>query len=302
MNTLTVWLSAMRLRTLWLAISGAICGAALAFSCDGAHFSWSIALLALLTAVSLQILANLANDLGDFKKGTDSPQRIGPARALQSGAVTLHRMYIAIALAVLASGFFGILLIVSAWSQIGWQFVLLFLVLGVTAVVAAVAYTVGKRAYGYMGLGDLFAFLFFGPVAVAGSYFLQTGNFSAVILFPAAGIGFFTVNVLNVNNMRDIENDAMAGKRTLAVRLGFSKARIYHALVTLAGVICFITYSLVVAAGWLQWLYVVGLLPFLSIAIRLMRIKDKTLLDPYLKYTSISVFVLSILFATGINL
>ncbi|QIA64392.1 1,4-dihydroxy-2-naphthoate polyprenyltransferase [Vibrio astriarenae] len=256
--TLSVWLSAARPKTLPLALTSIITASALAYS-EGA-FSLPVALLALLTATLLQILSNLANDYGDAEKGTDNEKRIGPMRAIQSGAVSLSTMRKAIAVNVVLTVISGLALV--TYSLDSLQNVLVFCGLGLLAIGAAIAYTMGSKPYGYVGLGDISVFTFFGLLGVLGTYFLHTGTLSVVTLLPAIGCGLLSVAVLNVNNMRDIENDAECGKRTVAVRLGLDGAKRYHYVLVVTGIASLMITNLLMAtpfwllAGWLVALLV----------------------------------------------
>ncbi len=239
-NSLRIWFDAARPKTLPLALVSIFTGSALAFS--SGHFSLPIALLALLTATLLQILSNLANDYGDAVKGTDNEKRLGPMRAIQSGEVSLADMkraiFINIALTIVA----GLALVFYALDSL--ESILAFIGLGVLAMMAAIAYTVGNKPYGYVGLGDLSVFLFFGLLGVSGTYFLHTGHIEWSLFLPSLGCGLMAVAVLNVNNMRDIENDAECGKRTVPVRLGQQRAKTYHFLLLTGAVLAFASYLL----------------------------------------------------------
>ncbi len=239
-NSLRIWFDAARPKTLPLALVSIFTGSALAFS--SGHLSLPIALLALLTATLLQILSNLANDYGDAVKGTDNEKRLGPMRAIQSGEVSLADMkraiFINIALTIVA----GLALVFYALDSL--ESILAFIGLGVLAMMAAIAYTVGNKPYGYVGLGDLSVFLFFGLLGVSGTYFLHTGHIEWSLFLPSLGCGLMAVAVLNVNNMRDIENDAECGKRTVPVRLGQQRAKTYHFLLLTGAVLAFASYLL----------------------------------------------------------
>lgn len=224
------WLNAFRLKTLPLAFSSIIMGAAVSY--DQKYFNWLILALAILTSTFLQILSNLANDYGDAISGVDNENRLGPIRAIQSGQVTVQQMKIAVILFSLLSFISGISLLVVSFSNITILF-LLFLLVGLLAIAAAIKYTIGKNAYGYSGLGDISVFVFFGVVGVIGSSYLFNLTIELVIILPAISIGVFSVGVLNLNNLRDIDNDAKHGKNTLAVKFGRSWAKNYqYALIT----------------------------------------------------------------------
>ncbi len=239
-NSLRIWFDAARPKTLPLALVSIFTGSALAFS--SGHFSVPIALLALLTATLLQILSNLANDYGDAVKGTDNEKRLGPMRAIQSGEVSLADMKRAIVINIALTIIAGLALVFYALDSL--ESILAFIGLGVLAMMAAIAYTVGNKPYGYVGLGDLSVFLFFGLLGVSGTYFLHTGHIEWSLFLPSLGCGLMAVAVLNVNNMRDIENDAECGKRTVPVRLGQQRAKTYHFLLLTGAVLAFASYLL----------------------------------------------------------
>lgn len=235
MHSFDIWLDAVRPKTLPLALVTITTGSSLAYS-DG-QFSFPIMLLALITAILLQILSNLANDYGDAQKGTDNDDRLGPVRAMQSGAVSQGGMKRAIILNIALTILSGLALVL--YSLESFANIVTFIGLGLLAIVSSIAYTVGNKPYGYVGLGDLSVFIFFGLLGVGGTYFLHTGYIDIDILIPAVGCGLLAVAVLNINNMRDIDNDRACGKRTIAVRLGEQQAKYYH--IVLIGV-AFLSY------------------------------------------------------------
>ncbi|NOH64528.1 1,4-dihydroxy-2-naphthoate polyprenyltransferase [Vibrio sp. RE88] len=239
-QSLRIWLGAARPKTLPLALVSILTGSVLAYSTH--QFSWMIAILAFLTATLLQILSNLANDYGDAVKGTDNDKRLGPMRAIQSGAVTQADMKQAIVINIMLTMLAGLALVFYALDSL--QSILAFIGLGVLAIAAAIAYTVGNKPYGYVGLGDVSVFIFFGLLGVAGTFFLHTGIVAPLLVLPAIGCGLLAVAVLNINNMRDIENDEECGKRTVAVRLGQKNAKHYHTLLLAGAVVAFIVYLL----------------------------------------------------------
>lgn len=197
-------------------IASIVCGSAVA-GWQGS-FSALIAGLALLTALLLQILSNLANDYGDAVKGTDNKHRLGPQRAIQSGMVTPSAMRNAMILNTVLTITSGLSLIFIACNNLQDMFG--FMLLGLMAIAASIAYTVGNKPYGYRGLGDLSVLMFFGWLGVAGTYYLQAGQIDSIIMLPATACGLLSVGVLNINNLRDIDNDRACGKLTLAVRMG----------------------------------------------------------------------------------
>jgi 1,4-dihydroxy-2-naphthoate octaprenyltransferase len=216
---LATWLSASRPRTLPAAIAPVVIGTAMALADGGLH--WGAALAALLGALLIQIGTNLANDYFDFVKGADTAARKGPRRATQAGLVSPATMWRATLITFGLAALVGLYLVArGGWPVVG---------IGVASILAGLLYTGGPMPYGYRGLGDLFVLVFFGPVAVAGTHYVQTLSFSPAAAIAGLGPGLISVAVLAVNNLRDIETDAVAGKRTLAVRFGPGFARWEHA-------------------------------------------------------------------------
>ena len=294
------WVSAARLRTLPLSISGIIVGTTIA--ADEGYFNIAVFSLALGTTLGFQILSNFANDYGDGVKGTDNEDRIGPARAIQSGLITTGEMKLGMIITTVATLIIALLLIYTAFGSENFLYAIIFFFLGIGAIVAAIRYTVGIKAYGYRGLGDLFVFLFFGLVAVFGSYFLYALKINWYVFLPAASIGLLSAGVLNLNNMRDRESDAKSGKNTLVVKLGAQNAKNYHFFLIIGAVLCFVVFSALTATHWTDLLYVFGLIPLLLHLKRVGDNKSPVLLDPELKILAITTFVISVLFGIGLLL
>jgi len=298
-SAFSVWIEAFRLRTLPLAVSTILTGSFLAVA-DGKYRGWVIA-LSLLTTLFLQILSNLANDYGDAMKGTDNAERVGPQRAVQSGQITPQQMKSAIIVFAMLSFISGLVLLYVA---LGNRFAeaLFFLFLGVGAIVAAIKYTTGNHAYGYKGWGDLFVFVFFGLVAVLGTYYLNALQLKWQLLLPAAAMGFLSTGVLNLNNMRDIDNDKVSGKHTVASRLGYGRARVYHALLIILALVFATVYVLFhFHSGW-NFLFLLSVPLFTRDLIQIFKIEDNALIDPYLKRLALSTLLFSLLFGVGICL
>ncbi len=291
------WVNAARLRTLPLSVSGIIVGTTIAAHQE--HFNIVIFSLAIGTTLGLQILSNLANDYGDGVKGTDNEERIGPPRAIQSGLITRGEMKTGIIITAIATLVMAILLIYSAFGNEDFMYAIFFFLLGLGAIVAAVKYTVGLNAYGYRGMGDVFVFIFFGLVAVFGSYFLYALKMDWPVLFPAAAIGFLSSGVLNLNNMRDAVSDARAGKNTLVVKLGSQNAKNYHYFLIFGAVLCLVIYSAWTAREWSDLLYLFGFIPLFLHLRRVVANESPVLLDPELKILALTTFFISILFAVG---
>ncbi len=292
------WLESLRPKTLPLGLIAIVTGSALAYWTG--HFELPIALLAILTAGTLQILSNLANDYGDAVKGTDTEERLGPLRGMQKGVITPAQMKKALIINVIISCVSGIALIIVACKKpedaIG------FLVMGLLAIVAAITYTVGKRPYGYMGLGDISVLIFFGWLSVIGTYYLQANAFNIVTLLPATACGLLSVAVLNINNMRDLENDIQAGKNTLAVRLGASGSRIYHTCVIAIAIICLIVFTLIYMHRWTAWLFLLAV-PMLLLHIKLVNADlSGEAMRPLLEHMVKAALLTNILFSLGLVL
>lgn len=300
MASLKIWISAFRLRTLPLAISATILGSFLAY--DKGDFKWIILVLGLLTTLCLQILSNLANDYGDAQKGTDNEQRLGPARLTQAGIVTRREMRAMILLFIILSLFSGIALIYFGLKDTSSVLILFFFILGVAAIVAAIKYTVGKRPYGYAGLGDLMVFLFFGLIGVAGTYYLHGQDFDWAILLPASAVGLFSAGVLNLNNLRDHENDREHGKMTLVVKLGFRGAKLYHMSLLTLGFILALVYTLTHFTSAYQLLFLITLPLLLSDLIKVMKNKVAAELNAELKKLAIATLIFSLSFGIGLIL
>jgi 1,4-dihydroxy-2-naphthoate octaprenyltransferase len=278
-----------------------LCGSGIAYSTG--KFSIPVFILTILVANVLQLLSNMANDLGDFRHGADiTGERIGPERTVQSGVITPGEMKKGINIAIGCAVITGILLVCVALQFMELKYILLFGGLGLACIVAAIKYTSGKNPYGYKGLGDIFSFTFFGPVSVAGTYFLHTHAADFRPWLPAAGLGLLTAAVLNLNNMRDMENDRKSGKITTPVRIGIRNAKIYHSLLTVGALICFLAYSIIYSAEWYRYVYLLCFLIFINLLINIFKISENRLFDPYLKYTSIGTFILSVCFCICINI
>ncbi len=286
------WIKAMRLRTLPLAISGMILGNVLAYFYG--IFDAQVCKLSIYTAILLQILSNFANDYGDFVKGTDNEQRIGPERALQSGAIQPADMKSAMIIVGFFTFICGSWLVYLGTKNIDWKAAVFFLALGLVAIVAAIKYTVGKNAYGYKGLGDLLVFIFFGLVAVGGSFFLQHKTFPWEILLPASAIGLLSVGVLNMNNIRDMENDKASGKITIPVRIGEKNAKIYQTFLILIAAICVVYFQLNYLPEKAAW-HLAFLAIYIFHLVKVWTAKDKKVFDGQLKIVSLGALLYAIL-------
>jgi 1,4-dihydroxy-2-naphthoate octaprenyltransferase len=350
-SKLKAWISAARLRTLPLSVSGIIVGSAYAYlsihqfkmtqsqlkmlqgvdtynqlthkvqneisealSLYLNDFSFLIPILALITTLGFQILSNFANDYGDGVKGTDNEDRIGPMRAIQSGIISpkeMKRGMIITAVFALAS---AILLIYVSLGTDHLLISLFFLILGIASIWAAIKYTVGDNAYGYRGLGDVFVFIFFGPISVMGIFYLITQVVDWDMIFPSITIGLLSVAVLNLNNMRDVESDKKAGKNTIVVKMGLKKAKLLHLVMIVVALFCSlryagnIYYTTHIANGIGKQamvenknIYLVAFLPllaFIPLFIHLIKVKKTTspaLLDPELKKVALSTFLFAVL-------
>ncbi|WP_282787637.1 1,4-dihydroxy-2-naphthoate octaprenyltransferase [Flavobacterium croceum] len=295
------WIEAARVRTLPLSVSGILVGSFFAMS--GPEKNWKVLLLALSTTIGLQILSNFANDYGDGVKGTDNDDRVGPKRAIQSGAITPESMKFAMFIT-------GFLTLVSAMSLIYVSFKgkylwysILFFVLGILAIASAIRYTIGKNPYGYRGYGDVFVFIFFGFVSTIGISFMILKEIEPVLFLPATAIGFLSVGVLNLNNMRDALSDEKSGKNTLVVQNGIEWARKYHFFLIISAMVLLLVFA--VLFDWYfdadpeqfnidnYFFLIFYILLFKHVNV----VKNNTnskLLDPELKKVAIATFLISL--------
>lgn len=300
MSYLKNWLIAARLRTLPLALSSIAMGIFLAVK-DG-FFNTYIAVACVLTTVFLQVLSNFANDYGDSVHGADSAERTGPKRAVQTGAITSKAMKNAVYVMATLSFLSGLwLLYVSLWSN--KTALITLLIIGILAIAAAIAYTNGKKPYGYAGLGDISVYIFFGLVGVIGTYYLFAQTWHWQLLLPASSCGLLATGVLNINNIRDIESDKKAGKLSIPVRLGAKNARIYHIFLLFSSVIAIIFYVLLQENySYWNWLFLVSV-PLLFINGKSVWQKQKAQeLDPYLKQLALSTLLFVLSFGVGLML
>ena len=293
-----VWLKAFRLRTLPLSLSCIAMGGFLAAA--GGSFDGSVFSLCVTTTILLQVLSNLANDYGDSIHGADSDFRKGPSRAVQSGAISKTQMRNAVILFAVLSLVAGVLLLWVAFG-VNWKAILFFLGLGLLSILAAIAYTVGKKPYGYAGLGDLSVLIFFGLVGVLGSYYLLAQGFGGYEWLPALSCGFFSIGVLNINNIRDIESDRLAGKFSLPVRMGRQKAIVYHWFLIIAGLSAAAVFSLLTFHSFSQFLFLLSAPLFVVNGLAVSR-KPSSELDPYLKQMALSTLLFVLLFGIGLLL
>jgi len=282
----------MRLRTLPLSLAGVVLGLLLALKSYEAS-CWLISWL-LLTTVCLQILSNLSNELGDFMRGTDGEQREGPMYSLAQGAISVQEFKRLIAVFVILCCVFGAAMV---WTSFGtflaWQ-PLMLLALGVAAIWAAMHYTLGKNPYGYRGLGDVFVFIFFGLVSVLGAYYVVAHTIESwSLLLPAVTIGCFSVGVLNVNNIRDMESDA-ATRITLPLKIGEVNAKIFQSVLIALGWLSMVLFTLITYTSLWNLLYFITL-PLFMIHMNMVWKRQGKALDPALPLLVISTFVFAIL-------
>jgi 1,4-dihydroxy-2-naphthoate octaprenyltransferase len=299
MHKMKIWLEAFRLRTLPLSLSGIILGSFIALH-DG-FWSTGIFIFSLLTTLFFQILSNLSNDLGDHLKGTDNENRVGPMRSTQSGAISAKQMTNAVKVFVVLSFLSAGILIYLSSAILSTQAIWIYIFLGIASVLAALLYTLGKKAYGYNGLGDIFVFVFFGLVSVLGVYGLYSSSFSWMNVPAACGIGLLSAAVLNLNNLRDHENDKVAGKRTVVVKMGFAKGKNYHFGLIIAAAACF-SYFVILHTGTFT---AIALVFFVPLILHLKRVKENENardLDPELKKVALSTFFIAVALSVLMNL
>jgi 1,4-dihydroxy-2-naphthoate octaprenyltransferase len=251
------------------------------------------------TTIFLQILSNLANDYGDTMNGADSEAREGPSRTVQSGAISLGAMKRAIGVFVLLSLLSGLSLLYMAFGW-DWNSLLFFFGLGILSILAAITYTAGRKPYGYAGLGDLSVLLFFGLVGVMGSSYLYMYIIDWSFILPAMSCGLFSVAVLNVNNIRDIESDKKAGKYSIPVRLGRGKAVIYHWVLIISGLTTSIVFTLFNYSSYYQWLFILVVPLLIKNGVGVTKNTKAVAIDPYLKQMAISTLLFVLLFGLGL--
>ena len=301
------WIQAARLRTLPLSVSGILVGSfyALATPTDAIMtptqvFSWKIFGLLLLTTLGLQVLSNFANDYGDGIKGTDNEDRIGPKRAIQSGVISPAAMKNAIILTSVLTLLSALTLIYYSFKYNYFVYSLIFIALGIIAIASAIKYTVGKTAYGYKGLGDVFVFVFFGLVSTIGSYFMFAKTLDLVLLLPATALGFLSVGVLNLNNMRDEASDKKANKNTIVVQIGGAKAKKYHYFLLISAMLLVLIFAFIKNFNFDQYLFVAAYFPLISHLITVYKNKEPRALDPELKKLALTTFLLAILISLAL--
>lgn len=310
------WIEAARLRTLPLSVSGIILGSmyALAYPTQNVLtptevFNWQLFGFALLTTLGLQILSNFANDYGDGIKGTDNEHRIGPKRAIQSGVISAAAMKRAIVITSFLTFLSATLLIYFAFGVDYIWYSIIFLILGILAIISAIRYTVGNTAYGYSGYGDLFVFVFFGLVSTLGVNFLYSKEFDWILVLPAVAIGFLSVGVLNLNNMRDYESDKRSNKNTIVVKIGIEAAKKYHYFLIIGAMLLVLIFAIYIdfnkdvepeKFNFDTYFFIVAYFPLTSHLMTVYRNKNSKLLDPELKKLAISTFLLSILLSLSL--
>lgn len=293
-----IWFSTVRPKTLPLALASILVGSALAYW--SGQFELITTLLALLTTVLLQILSNFANDYGDHIKGSDTAERIGPLRAIQHGQITGEQLKKSLFVVGTLAFLSGVGLIVYAYQSL--QDLLVFFILGVIAIVAAITYTVGKKPYGYLGLGDVSVLIFFGFLAVLGTFYLQAHQLPLITLLPAFGCGLLSVAVLNINNLRDIEQDKKVGKGTLIVRIGSQNGRIYHLLLLSFALLSYLIFGFLTFQHWYNFTFLLALPLIIKHAKFVYQHKQPAELRPILGQMAGIALITNLLFSLGLVL
>lgn len=300
MTKIKAWITAFRLCTLPLSVAGVITGSLLALSKSA--FDWKIFFLSLTTTLFLQILSNLANDYGDNQNGADNRDRVGPERMVQGGFISAKEMKIMIALFATMAFVSGIfLLMISHLVLFSVSFFVL-LVLGSMSIWAALTYTIGKNPYGYSGWGDLSVFVFFGLLSVVGTYYLYAGEITTDVFLPAISIGALSAGVLNINNMLDHVNDKAAGKNTVVVKMGVSRAKYYHMALLATALITSLLYMFVNHIHYLGYLFVLILVPLTRHLLHIFHFQNLLSFNKELKKLALITILFSLAFGTGINI
>ncbi len=296
MSKIQYYIKSMRLRTLPLSLAGVCLGVMLAAA--DYHVSWKVALLIMLTTICLQVLSNISNELGDTLSGVDGENRNGPQYSLEEGGLTIPQMKRFIVVMAVACALSGLLMLRVSFGTLFAIEPLCLIALGAAAIGGAIKYTLGKNPYGYRGLGDISVFIFFGLVSVLGAYFVAAHTIlSWIMVLPAVAIGCFSVAVLNVNNIRDMETDA--GIRvTTPLRIGIKGARIYQTVLVAAGWLCLVAFNLMRFPDVWHWLFVITLPLFIKHLAGVWTSTGKEL-DGMLPLLVISTFILSMLLGAG---
>jgi len=273
---------------------------------NGGTWDWKIFAMAILVTLLYQILSNFANDYGDGIKGTDKLRgNEAEQRAVASGKISAKQMRNAVILFAILSLIATVALLYLAFYPDFMKEFWTFVGLGIACILAAIGYTVGKKPYGYLGLGDIFVFVFFGLVSVCGSYFLFTKTFDWDILIPATAVGMLSTAVLNLNNMRDIESDELSGKKTLALRLGFKYAMVYEIVLLMLPLILILTFlgvnGFIKDGKYYPFIVMILLFPMTALRRKIMAVKEPRELDPFLKQVGILTLMMAVLLAFGLN-
>ncbi|WP_392346098.1 1,4-dihydroxy-2-naphthoate octaprenyltransferase [uncultured Polaribacter sp.] len=301
------YIKAARLRTLPLSISGIILGSYLGnefvnnlleHTIRTSIWESSIFWLAIFTTIGFQVLSNYANDYGDGIKGSDK-NRTGEARMVSSGAITPKQMKTAMIATTTITLLSALLLIYVAFGSESFGYSILFFGLGIASIAAAIKYTVGNSAYGYSGFGDIFVFLFFGLLSVVGSYFLYTKMINFEVFLPAFSIGLLSTAVLNLNNLRDREQDKTNNKNTLVVKLGAIRAKKYHYFLIIGALITALLYTFLNFSSIYEFVFLVAFIPLVKNMITVSRNNTPAELDGELKKVALSTFLFAILFGIG---
>ena len=299
MEVFNAWIMAFRMKTLPLSVSGIIISSFIALV-EGS-FKWTIFLLALVTTLFLQILSNLANDYGDGVKGTDV-DRVGSQRAVESGVISAKSMLIGVVVLSVLSFVSGVLLLLVSFGSEYLIELLVFLFIGVSAIIAAIKYTVGKSAYGYSGMGDAFVFVFFGLVSVVGTYILYAKEFNVEVVFPAISIGLLSTGVLNLNNLRDFITDKKANKNTLVVKIGVENGKKYHVFIIITAVLMSVVYMFINYNSVVQFLFLVLIVPLVMHLKRVFKNEVPKNIEPELKFLALTTLLFAFLFGIGLYL
>lgn len=302
------WIQAARVRTLPLSVSGIVLGCFYAMS--QGIFNWKIVIFALTTTIGLQVLSNFANDYGDGIKGTDNEDRVGPKRAIQSGNISPAAMRYAIFITAFLTLISAMLLIYCSFKGKYFVYSLVFFVLGILAIASAIYYTVGKNAYGYRGLGDIFVFIFFGLVSTLGIYFMFSKQLDWLLFLPATAIGLLSVGVLNLNNMRDEASDRISNKNTVVVKNGGIWAKKYHFFLIITAMILVLIFAIIFDFSFRDpnpemfnfdiYFFLIAYIPLILHLKRVATNTNPQLLDPELKKLALSTFLLAILLSLSL--
>lgn len=293
-HPISIWFETIRPKTVLISMSAILVGNALASLTQ--EISLPILFLSLITAALLQIISNIANDLGDWHHGTDCNDRVGPQRGIHKGLITIDELKVAVGITIALASITGVALLYLSCHSLTEFFA--FITLGIISIIAAITYTMGEKPYGYRGFGDISVLVFFGWLSVSGAFYLQTHNFNTLIFLPATATGLLAVGILNLNNLRDCANDLNSGKNTLIVKIGPKWGRIYHAAIFIIAFLCLAIFIYLQKLPLICWSFLVILPICLKHIKQVFQSADRHALAPLFEDAVKCALLTNIIFST----